>query len=261
MKRFTIFVSALFVAVTAYSQTPSIDWSWTFPRYGTTCGLYFEDTNLTAPVKAAIRDEVCQSYSFVASSNLYSKLYLPGDSKYGTFVGLDGSMGNDGCAEGLGWWDYKLHDGIRYFHVDKELSERFLQAIALTNQHRVAVGRLSQFLQAFNSTTTSNVVPKEYLPLWWSLEQDKPLSPTFKGRWEDTPGLASKETVVQFCAQFCDEEIIVSSILNFRYGDGDSPIKGLWCETKCRKRSSSEYERGLAIIYRAGKWRVILPEF
>ena len=260
MKLLTVIAIMLFANVLVLAQPPPDDWSWTFLRDGETCGLLFEDTNLTASVKAVIRDEVCRSYSFVPSSDRFTKLYVAGDPEYGTFIGRDGTMGNNGGATGLGGWQYKLHNGNRYLHVKKELSAKFLQAIALTNQHEAAIGSLTNFLHAFNSTTTNNVVPSAYLPMWWSLEQDIPLSPSFKRQWEDTPGLMSEATIVQFCGQFCEYEIIFPSILNFRYGDSQA-AGGFGCEVVFRRRSDGYYERRWMLTYRAGKWRMVLPEF
>jgi hypothetical protein len=246
MKRMMIPIVTLFAAVSAYPQTPPSDWSWTFLRNGETCGLLFEDTNLTAPVKAVIRDEVCQSYSFIAVANRYTKTYAPGHPQYGIFVGADGAQGNNGCAEWLGGWKYKLHNGNRYFHIERELSARFLQAVALTNQHRAAVGSLTNFLHAFNSTTTNNIVPSDYLQLWWSVDQEVPLSPAFSLRGGE-PDFKSDADIVQFCGQFCKYEIIAPSILNFRHTDGE-PITGLWCEAVFRRRDTGEYEHDWGIL-------------
>ena len=251
MKRLAFFSVTFFAAVAAYPQTPPADWSWTFLRAGETCGLLFEDTNLTAPVKAAIRDDVAWSYSYVGTSNLFTRLYVSGDSEYGIFIGVDGTIGNNGCAEGLGGWDYKLHNGNRYFHVEKKLSERFLQAIALTNQHQAAVESLTNFLHAFNSTTTNNVVPAEYLQLWWTMKTER------AGSLSDFKSDASFQ---KFFGAFSGYELIVPSILNFWYRN-ETFGNGLWCETQFRAKDNGRYKKGYDIAFRNGSWRLVLPEY
>ena len=258
MKPLTVITVMLFANVLAWAQPPPDDWSWTFQRNGETCGLLFEDANLTAPVKAVIRDDVCQSYSFVPVSSRFTKVYAQGHPLYGTFAGVDGITGNYGCAGELGGWKYKLHSGNKYFHIEKKLSDNYLEKIALTNQHKAAVGSLTNFLHAFNSTTTNNVNLSAYLSMWWSLTQEKPLSLTFSSGGDLF--FESEEDALGFCDEFSKEEIIVTSILNFRY-ESSSPAKGFGCETVSRKRTDGVYGPGERLIYRKGKWRVVLPEF
>lgn len=242
----------------ANQQDNPVDWSWTFQRDGEACGLLFEDTNLTASVKAVIRDEVCLSYSFVDSSNIFTRLYPSYDPRYGGFTGVDGIKGTHGCVKELCWWDYKMHDGSKYFHIKRELSDKYLQKIALTNRHEAAIGTLPLFLHAFNSTTTNNMVPADYLPLWWSLKRESPPSPPFL-MWRKDADTKPESDVVSFFSQFCDREIIVTSILNFF--DANTPTgDGLWCKTMFRRRENGYYEPGLLLVYREGKWRVTLPE-
>ena len=173
MKLQMVSITVFFVAVAAYPQASPGDWSWTFLRNGETCGLSFEDTNLPVSVKAAIRDDVCWSYSLAADSNRFTRLYAPGDPEYGTFVGREGVEGDYGCAVELSEWNYNLHNGSRYFHVAKNLSARFLQAIALTNQHPVAAGSLSNFLHTANHLSVTNTTPAAFAQMWWRFKEGR----------------------------------------------------------------------------------------
>jgi hypothetical protein len=58
------------IIMTAFAGgiTQAQDWSWTFQRWGTTCGLLFEATNLTTSAKAAIRDDIAKVYATVPTS-------------------------------------------------------------------------------------------------------------------------------------------------------------------------------------------------
>jgi hypothetical protein len=223
--------------------------------------LLFDDTTLTDSVKAAIRGDISCANTFATINNHYTKIHTPDDPFYGKFVGFDGLQGEHGVPTGLGGWWYQMHNGIRYFHVRKELSKKYLPQIALTNQHKVAVGSLSNFLATVNSTTPDNVNPTEYLPMWWSMRQKKPLSMTFS-RYEDEELFAkSEEDVKTFCGELSEYEVIVPSILMFRQ---DAEMYGgvLWCETVLRKRDSGEYKWTIInLAYCAGKWRLVLPEF
>lgn len=256
MKRGCLMLAMFFACNLAWSQA---DWSWTFQRWGNTCGLLFEDTNLTFSVKAAIRDDVCRSYSFVLPTNLFTRIYVSGDPKYGTFVGFDGLQGDYGSPSDLCGWNYVLHNGDRYFYVAARLSSLYLQKIALTNQYQTEVGSLSNFLHLVNGATTNNVIPSEYLQLWWSMKTEQPLSLTFS-RVGGHPFFRSEAEVREFCGQFSDNEVFVPSILNFRYRE-DVTGSGLFCGTFFKKKSCGTYELGFDLIYRSGSWRLVLPEY
>jgi len=250
-------LAAILMGGIAQAQT---NWSWTFQRWGDTCGLLFADTNLTDSVKATIRDDLAYAYTFSKKDNHYTKIYTPNDSQYGTFIGSDGLQGNKGCpADISGWW-YTLHNGNRYFHVKKELSEKYLQQIALTNQHKVAVGSLSNFLATVNSVTPNNVNPAKYLPLWWSMGQQKPLSMTYSRYEDEQLFFPSTEEFLLFCGKISEYEVIVPSILMFRQ-DVERYGGVFWCETVFRKRDDGEYTwTFIDIAYCDGKWRLVLPE-
>ena len=240
------------IAGAVWNAHAQSDWSWTFQRGGETCGLLFEDSNLTASVKAAIRDDFLRAYSFVAASNLFVSLYAPSDPEYGTFVGGDGLKGDHGCPHELGGLNYKLHNGNKYLHVEKELSATYLEKIALTNQYQAAVGSLTNFLQAFNALNTNNVNPQEAVQIWWSVKNEQPYA---------LSEFATAAEFLGFVSEFSEFEIFVPSIVNFRYEDTQAR-GGLWCKMRFRRKSGG-YEPGpwLDLVYREGKWRVAFPEF
>lgn len=239
------------------------DWSWTFQRWGTTCGLLFEATNLTTSVKAAIRDDIAKVYAAVTTSNnLTTTIYTPDDSEYGTFVGYDMLEGEEGMPDELGEWDYNVHNGNRYFHVKTELSERYLQQIALTNQYKTAVKNLGSFLATVNSVTTNKLNTTKYIQLWWSMGQKKTLSRTFSMDQDDELFFESDDTIKVFCWEATGQyEIFVPSILLFKQEAG--MYNGVfYCKPIYRKRSDGTYEVSVVdIAYCKGKWHLVLPEF
>ena len=255
-KKMMIIFAAIFVG----SITQAQDWSWTFQRWGDTCGLLFEATNLTASVKAAIRDDIANAYIFTTTNNLFTRIYTSEDSKYGTFVGFDGLQGNKGNPAGLGGWDYKLHNGNRYFHVKASLSDKYLQQIALTNQYKAAAKSLGSFLTTLNSITTNNVNVAKYLQMWWSMEQNKPVSLTYSRYQDHVLFFETAEDVKHFCGQIGEYEVIVPSILLFQQ-DAEKYGGVLWSKTVFRKKDDGVYEWNfIDIAYCQGKWRLVLPE-
>ena len=235
---------------TVWAQVPPDDWSWTFLRGEIICGLLFEDVNLSASVKGAIRDDVSWSYSFVATSNLFTRLYISGDTEYGTFIGSDGTKGNNGGAEGLRSWRYKLHNGNRYFHVDKKLSARYLEKIALTNQHQVAAGSLSNFLTTVNNVTTNNAVMAEYITYWWL---------SGRNRMPTVDDFSNPGDFMEFIMPYCEEELLAPSILNFRYGERE--LNGELCyKVVFRNRLDGSYKHSVYdLVFKNGQWRIVLP--
>jgi hypothetical protein len=252
MNTMRIALATILIGGIAQAQTNSIDWSWTFKWGEDTCGLLFADTNLTASVKAAIRDEVSKVYASVSTNNLYTKVYTPDNPKYGTFVGFIGLQDDFGGPAELGGWNYKVHNGTNYFHIKEELSTSYLQQITLTNKYKVAVGSLSNFLATVNSTLADSENPADYVKLWWSMKQGKPLTLT---------GTEPQKHIEIFCEEFNEYEVIVPSILNFRQ---DTEVYGgvLYCKTVSRKRDDGTYEHGsVDIAFCKGKWYLVLPEF
>jgi hypothetical protein len=251
-KTMRVTLAAILMGGIAQAQTNSVDWSWTFKWGGDTCGLLFENTNLTASVKAAIRDEVSKVYASVSTNNLYTKIYTPSDPKYGIFVGFVGLQDDFGGPAELGGWKYILHNGNKYFHVQEKVSAKYLEQIALTNKYKVAVGSLSNFLATVNSTFADSENPADYVKLWWSMEQGKVLSLT---------GTEPQKHIEIFCEEFNEYEVIVPSILNFKQ---DAEIYGgvFYCKTVFRKRDDGTYEHGFPdIAFCKEKWYLVLPEF
>jgi hypothetical protein len=257
-KTMTVILAAILMGGIAQAQ----DWSWTFQRWGATCGLLFEDVTLTPSVKAAIRDDISKVYVFTTTNNLFTRIYTPNDSEYGTFDGFDGLQGNNGTPNDLGGWDYKTHNGNRYFHVKTELSERYLQQITLTNQHNTVVKSLGNFLTSLNSLTTNNLNTTEYIQLWWSMGQKKTLSRTFSMEQDDELFFESDETIKGFCWNFTGQyEVFVPTILLFKQ-NAEMYDGALYCNPVYRKRSDGTYETSAVdIAYCGGKWHLVLPEF
>ena len=248
-KMMNIALAVILMGGIAQAQT---NWTWTFQRWGSTCGLLFADTNLTASAKSAIRRDIAHAYTFASPGNLFTDIYTPDDQEFGAFEGFDGLKGNNGVPNDLGGWSYTPHNGNRYFHVGEELSAKYLKQIALTNQFKAAVGSLSNFLATVNSTTVANVKPADYARLWWSTEKERPLS---------LADFESGEEVKGFCGEFSEHEVIVPSILMFRQ---DAEMYGgvFYCETVFKKRDDGTYEPGFAdIVFRKGKWYLVFPEF
>ena len=250
MKSMMILATTFFTAIAAHPQTPPNDWSWTFQRGGETCGLLFEDINLITSVKAAIRDDVVRVYSTVNITDTFTRLYTPEDMGHGTFIGFYGFLSDGGCPKGLGGWHYKLHNGNKYFHVEKGLSNKYLEKISLTNQHQAAAGSLSNFLATVNSVTTNNAVMSEYLTYWWVSRQNRMLT------MDDFP---MPGDFLDFIMPYCEEELLAPSILNFKHGEGE--LNGELCyEMVSRNRYDGYYKRSAyGLVFKNGQWRIVLP--
>jgi hypothetical protein len=122
----------------ACAQTTNLTFQW----HGQTMGLEFETTNLTASVKNAIRDDIAYSMSLIAASNVTFEVSAPNTNHtgvvsfhYKTPINyLEGEL----CF-------YKTIGGNVWWQIDSETCSKYLAAIALTNQHAVAVNSFSNF--------------------------------------------------------------------------------------------------------------------
>lgn len=142
MKNQLAIILLLVSASTSYSQVP--DLSWTFQWETNTYGLLFEDTNLTAMVKGAIRDDVQGVLAYNPTTNAFFHSLTASDPQYGIYAGR---MTLDDAATPSEFPSlYKVLGGTNYFAVANSSSSNYTAKIVLTNQQQVAIGGLSNFL-------------------------------------------------------------------------------------------------------------------
>lgn len=163
----------LFLGQTVWGQNPMLDLSWTFQWGTNTVGVFFEDPSLTTPVKAAIRDDIKQVYQFNPQSNTTSKLYLPDDEEHGKYIGVFLFNKETACPKELCSLDYNVYGGTNYYAITESLSSSYAKKIALTNQHHVATGSLSNFLHTVNHVSVGNTSVAEFAQMWWRFKKGR----------------------------------------------------------------------------------------
>ena len=139
-----ISVMAAYLCTAASGQ----DLSWTFQWEASRYGLVFEDTNLVASVKNAIRDDIAYALSLIPSTNVTFEALTPTSSNYGKYAGFvtfSHSTPINYCDGILCY--YKSSGGQTVFQLDPEACTNYAAAIALTNQYASAMTALSNRLQ------------------------------------------------------------------------------------------------------------------
>jgi len=149
------------------------DLSWTFQWGTNTVGTLFEDTSLTASVKATIRDDVRRVYQFNPQSNATFRLYVPGDEEYGKYMGVFSFEKETACPKEIRSLDYCVYGGTNYYAITEAISSAYAEKIALTNQYPAVMGSLTNFLHTANHVSVGNTTPAEFVPMWWLLKKGR----------------------------------------------------------------------------------------
>jgi hypothetical protein len=224
------------------------DWSCTFQRWGTTCGLLFEDTTLKSSVKVAIRDDIAKMYTLVSSNNLSTTVYTPDDSEYGTFIGYDMLADDNVMPDDLGAWEYKLYNGNRYFYIEGELSTKYKQQIALANKYKTAVNSLSNFLASAQAMTPANTSTNSFLQKFWHLNKDRVLLTSDDEEWN----------FIEYVQHWSSFYYIYPSILQFKYAPLKEGLDCLHAEIRTVKKADATTYSSLYIVYKEGQWRFLV---
>ena len=133
-------------------------------------GLDFEVTNLTKSVKAAIRDDIAYSMSLIPTTNAVFEVYPPthpDSTKYTGFARFSSARIN--YCEGVLFF-YKTVGGNVCWQIDSDTSTEYLAAIAITNQHALAIAAFTNYFNQFTGgqIDNSNMTLAEKKALLWN---------------------------------------------------------------------------------------------
>jgi hypothetical protein len=242
----------------AWGQNPAPELSWTFQWGAEPCGLLFGDADLPSGVKAAIRDDIKRVYQVNPQSNTVSRLYLPGDEKYGQFTGVVWFERTTACPEEIQSLDYRVYGGANYSFIAEPLCSVYAAKVALTNQHPAAIGSLADFLHSVNHMSASNTTSAAFAQMWWRFK---------KGRAgalaDDTPqsfaeGIQSISDDRYYCLSLLAVWERAPSYWNAL--STEPPIVG--CTIKALPKSGGDHfdEVSMDAIYKDGQWRFVAWE-
>ena len=238
------------------SQTPNLTFQW----HGQTMGVEFEVTNLTASVKAAIRDDIAYSLSLIAASNVTFEALTPTSSSYGKYAGfatISHTTPINYCAGILCY--YNTSGGQTVFQLAPDVCLAYAVAITLTNQHAAAVNAFSNFIShAKTRFDVTGMTLTEKKAFFWgtaaidALEQeeganfDQALTDALSSRPSDIPPWAFPP---------------MPSILAFSAWDGAGagvPVPTLLCKVK--RWDPVNKTTHWSFVYADGTWRYCLLE-
>jgi len=183
MKR--LILSAVMLGIShGYAQTTN----WSFQWHGQTMGLDFEVTNLTKSVKIAIRNDIAYSMSLIPTTNVVFEVFPPthpDSAKYTGFARFSSARIN--YCEGVLFF-YKTVGSNVCWQIDADTSTKYLVAIAVTNQHTVAITAFTNYFNQFTGgkIDTSKMTLAEKKALVWN----PPLLQHIEEAYEDKEGLA-----------------------------------------------------------------------
>jgi len=171
MKRLLVSMFACLVLDT-HAQAPSPNLSWTFPWGNTWYGLLFEDSELTDGVKTAIRDDVQGVLSYNPQTNATFSALSPEDLDFGRYDGHI-TFSNSMLPSGFPLFHYKAFNGTNYFAVTIENGSNYVAKVAFTNQYKVEISGLSNFLHTAQNMATTNTTIAEFQQKWWNPIEEK----------------------------------------------------------------------------------------
>ena len=162
-----LMMTAIMLSIShGYAQTTN----WTFQWHGQTLGLYFEVTNLTKSVKAAIRDDVALVMSNIAVAETEIHPIQPDDPDLGKVDGLmnilaDGRAYPDDFPIG----DYRMVNGTPFFLLSEEECSAYASAVALTNQYATQLSKMPAVIWKFtNGFDVANMTLKQKEQYIWN---------------------------------------------------------------------------------------------
>ena len=237
----------------AYTQTTNLTFQW----HGQTMGLDFKETNLTASVKNAIRDDIAYSLSLIAVSNVTFELSAPNTNHTGV-VSIHYQTPIDYCEGVLCF--YKTIGGNVWWQIDSETCSNYLAAITLTNQHAVAVNSFSNFHhQVINGFDITGMTLEEKKTFFWGSYLDV-LEQKEGDNFEQviSKGLSVRPSPLPTWALLPLPSILAFSEWEAEEDDAQ-PVPVLLCTVK-RWTLMNESTRW-NFVYAGGKWRYCLMDF
>lgn len=224
------------------------DLSWTFRWDDTDCGIYFEDTNVTATTKMAVRDDVTRILSFNPASNATFNALMPTDPRYGQYAGKF-SLSRGVYPSQFTIQYYNTFDGTNFLVCPPGMTSNYLVRIAMTNQALEAYSCLSNFVNTINQVSTNTLSQTTFASLFWTIEKNR------------------VATQGDFNEQGADYLFIVNDLAKYQFGfqsicDFGTGIEDGESLTCCslifrRKINSTSLWSRWPIIYKEGQWRLI----
>ena len=233
----------LFSASVSHAQAP--DLSWTFRWETNTHGLLFEDTNLTAMVKVAMRDDVQGVLAYNSTTNAVFHSLTASDPQYGVYSGrmtLDDATTPSDFPLSL----YKVLGGTNYFAVAISSSSNYMAKIALTNQQQFAISGLSNFLVTAQNMTSSNTTIQAFQQKWWHPLQERIYTP------EDVDA----DTITKHIDAFGGLYYYYPSVLSFEFRSENGKT-WLGCKVWTRKKGDLKKHLELDLVYGGDQWRFV----
>ena len=256
MKR-SLICFVLLVSKIVWCQVPPPELSWTFQWGTNTYGLLYGDTNLTSGVKAAIRDDIEQTYRHNPQSNTTFRLYLQGEQKYNEYTGLIWLEKAVACPKEIRTWNFRVYGGTNYLFVSESLCSTYSEKVALTNRQNVAISCLSNFIYSVNHLSASNTTLTAFAQMWWRFK---------KGR----TGALSDDTPQSFMEgiQSMDEDYYYPSLLYFwertsahwNVPSAEPPILGCTIKALPKGKADDFDEVDMDAIFKDGAWRFVAWE-
>jgi len=254
MKRMIIVTVGLLIFVCARIQGTELTFQW----HGQTMGVDFEDTNLTASVKCAIRDDIAYTMSLIVATNVVFEPLHPSNpktSKYSGFVSFSSATPVNYC-DGVLCFYKNTSEGI-VFKLGQSVCSRYVAAIALTNQFVSEVNAFSNFI---------NQVKAGYNVANMTLDQKKALfwPPSIVEEWQSNMGNQFEQEITDSIpAEPAPVGVWnMPSILAYQMDantleNTNSP--SLFCELRVYGATSGT--RKLRYIYANGMWRALIGKF
>ena len=221
------------------------DWSWTFKWGANYYGLLFEDVNLGVPVRRVIRDDLERVVSspFLSSAATVTCTVENGAVGFTGYVSVDGVF--KGMPDSLGFEQYTEYSGTNFLHVSSELSEKYLEKIALTNACLTQVSSMSNFVHSVTnifSGTIDTTVRAELAAKFWVASEKRVWNVSYMSEKSDTE-----------IAEIFSYRFLPISILDFetKYLYGTSY---LWCNARVAMNTPSPQFEGLPLVSITNTW-------
>ncbi len=164
MKQLTCLLLLVFPAVlTAGSSGDSFRWG------NELCGLIFDDTNLTAEAKVVISDDIGLIFSRIPTN--IPTYAITNDVRY--TGGLDGINGLLYYPRGFRFGTYKTIGTTNFYYVREAVSSKYLEAVALTNRHQIAVAAAPVFLAQLENMSPGVTTTNTYVQYFWSMREER----------------------------------------------------------------------------------------
>ncbi len=223
------------------SNTPLYSFRWG----NEVCELNFESTNLCAKAKADVCKDIEQIFrciptniSSLTSTNASQEIYVLNVFPTRYYYPKEFSFGT-----------YRKPNTLKVFDVGAPLAQKYNNAIALTNEYRIGVAALPEFLAQLTSMTTNNTTDLSFAQLFWNTESNQAVPLT---RIDVPAGTVRNE--VQAISEF---KFSPPSMLDYyRMTVGSTEV--LACQIKAYKENFAKFQ-DIELVFINNQWKFIFP--